>query len=194
MILRKMFKNRRRETINYENISNKEESSVSVPIRDIKQHLVSEFERTKQLELILESRNVRIEALEEIEIEYTGSLVLLDQYKERLDTQAETMTNLHSQIEKLKEARLQAVEKKNDALIAYNIHNEKLSEYKVRLEKNEQRFDSKLSDQVAKDVKEQMSIITSTIRRNIGNKVLNHKGNISKHKVIEIIDFEFNQQ
>lgn len=66
----------------------KEETQV-VPVRDIKQYLVDEYERCNKLELTIKQQEEIIEILQETKLKYDASLVTLEEYKNRIEKREE---------------------------------------------------------------------------------------------------------
>ena len=58
---------------------------VSVPVPDLKQYLVQEFEKARDRELIIEGLQQQLEAAEIVEQKYGAVLVTLEDYQRRLD-------------------------------------------------------------------------------------------------------------
>ena len=138
------------------------ENSLIVSVPDIKAYLVAEFERNNNLQLVVDGMKQKIEEAEEIKLKYEASLVTLDAYKRRVDSL---------------ESRL-ASEQRTTANARQDTANavDELNSYKIKLN-NAALTKEEIADEIAEETKQKIIA-----------KINNHKGNLSKKIVIEIIE------
>lgn len=144
------------------NLVVKENEIQAIKVRDLKEYLVKDFEEIKIKEQTIDKLESEIEELKKIEIKYNATLITLEEFNARVLREKDKNIRLEQKItEKNKEiARLN--EEKNNCLIREKIANDKIEDTK---------------NFVIPEFKEK-------IKKAIGNT----KGNLSKKKVIELID------
>lgn len=138
------------------------ENSLIVSVPDIKAYLIAEFERNNNLQLSVDGMKQKIEEAEEIKLKYEASLVTLDVYKRRVDS-------LESRLASEQRATANARQDTANAV-------DELNSYKIKLN-NAALTKEEIADEVAEETKQKIIA-----------KINNHKGNLSKKIVIEIIE------
>ena len=138
------------------------EKSLIVSVPDIKAYLIAEFERNNNLQLSVDGMKQKIEEAEEIKLKYEASLVTLDAYKRRVDS-------LESRLASEQRATANARQDTANAV-------DELNSYKIKLN-NAALTKEEIADEVAEETKQKIIA-----------KINNHKGNLSKKIVIEIIE------
>ena len=138
------------------------ENSLIVSVPDIKAYLVAEFERNNNLQLFIDGMKQKIEEAEEVKLKYDASLVTLDAYKRRVDSLESRLAS---------EQRVTANARQDTANAV-----DELNSYKIKLN-NAALTKEEIADEVAEETKQKIIA-----------KINNHKGNLSKKIVIEIIE------
>lgn len=160
MDIKKLFK--RKSDIELEVVEETEQ--LVVPVPDIKEYLVREYERATLMRLRIETLERDLEAANEIKAKYDAAMVTLDEYSRRLQ-QAEA--KIDSKTEDVKIAR-QETTRARDEMNTYKI---KLTE--AALTKEE------IKDEIVRETKEALVA-----------KIKNYKGHLSKDIVCKIIEEE----
>ena len=91
-----------------------------IEVRDIKQYLVEEYNRSRELERTNEYLKAQLKAADEGKLKYDASLVTLDEFKLRIDELERKLKSAEKEIAEVVEARMQAEEKANELLIILN--------------------------------------------------------------------------
>lgn len=104
-------------------VSEKREVPATIQVRDIKEYLVEEYERSRELLAQNDRLKERIAAAEEIKLKYDAALVTLDEYNVRLDDMSKRLGKADRDMDKLREERNQI----RDELNSYKIANQRLS-------------------------------------------------------------------
>ena len=68
-----------------EPIDERRQELATVQVRDIKQYLLDEYERSQQLYEQNKMLKKKLQEAEEVKVKYDATLVTLDEYKNRLD-------------------------------------------------------------------------------------------------------------
>ena len=144
------------------NLVVKENEIQAIKVRDLKEYLVKDFEEIKIKEQTIDKLESEIEELKKIEIKYNATLITLEEFNARVLREKDKNIRLEQKItEKNKEiARLN--EEKNNCLIREKIAIDKIENTK---------------DFIIPEFKEKLKKVID-----------NTKGNLSKKKVIELID------
>lgn len=137
------------------------DQNLIIPVPDIKQYLVQEYEKVRQLEVYTRELETQLEEAEILQHKYDAAMITLDEYKKRLDRYER---DIKSQQEKTAEAKKQADVIRND-----------LNSYKIKfnqaaLEKEE------IENEIIEETKEKILV-----------EIANFKGSLSKTKVIELV-------
>lgn len=133
-----------------------------IPVRDLKEYLVKDFEQIKENEEEISNLKERIDMLEEIEAKYKFTLITLEEFDSRVAREKEKAIKLEDKNNSLKEEIKKLEEQKNNCIIRERQALEKINNVK----------DTILAE-YKKDLKE---IINKT------------KGTLSKKKVCDIIE------
>lgn len=134
---------------------------VTVDVRDIKEYLVKEYDRAKTLVKTIEEKDERIEVLEEIELKYGAAMATLQEYSDRLDKNKEQLAK--------KEERIRDLKEENKTLKS------NINDYKIQLSRA-----SLTKDELKRDV-------FNETKSKIAAVFMEHKGNLSKSKALELI-------
>lgn len=140
---------------------------ISIP--DIKQYLVEEFNNTSQLQKEVYKLQDDLKKCAETEVKYQATLLTLDEYRNRVKEKEARIKKLDNDIEKLQEELKAEKELKNSKILEYKKLNEVYNKLNSKFEK-ESINKAKLM------VKEKIKEIQDL------------KGNISKQKIIDILN------
>ena len=150
---------------NYEIVEAEPKNEIAtIEVRDIKQYLADEYERSRDLQA--ENRMLRnqIERSEEVKLKYDASLVTLEEYKVRIDELEKQVKDERRKTEFEKEKYKAAVEETNTYKIIMS---------RTAREKNKIRAE-----------------VISEIKGEIVERIKAFKGNLSKAKAIELVETE----
>ena len=140
-------------------------NEILVPVPDIKDYLVKEYERVNALKL----ENERLEQLlaesEEIKLKYSAAMVTLKEYSDRLEQATRKMEDKNFRIEKSKEE----LRKANDAVNSYKI---KLNETAITKEE--------ITEEIIEEVKSEIIAMVNMFKGNLSKKTVCNL--ISKYK------------
>lgn len=142
-------------------IDTRRDELATVQVRDIKEYLIQEYERSKQLYLTNQELVEKLEAAEEIETKYDATLVTLQAYGDRLK---EHEITIKRKDEAINLAKAEAKELRSE-----------LNDYKIRFSK------------AALDKASIHQEVVNETKQRIIDAITDAKGNLSKSKVIEII-------
>ena len=92
----------------------------TVEVRDIKQYLVEEYERSRDLQCQIDILEAQLEAAEEVKQKYDATLVTLDAYKDRIDSQERAIDKAKEKADDFKEKMKRAQEEANNLKIKYH--------------------------------------------------------------------------
>ena len=150
---------------NYEIVETEPKNEIAtIEVRDIKQYLADEYERSRSLNMENERLRERIERSEEVKLKYDASLVTLEEYKVRIDELESQLSKERRKTEIEKERYKAAVEETNTYKIIMN---------RTATEKNKIRAE-----------------VIDEIKGEIVERIKNFKGNLSKAKAIELVEAE----
>lgn len=144
-----------------EPIDEHKQELATVQVRDIKQYLLDEYERSKQLYEQNQILKVKLQESEEVKVKYDATLVTLDEYKNRLDRYEKEFADYDKEFQKCR----QETENVRDELNNYKIKFQRASITKEELR--------------AKAIHD--------IKRDIVKAIMEHKGNLSKTKAVDIV-------
>lgn len=158
MNIKKLF-NRKRDN---ELVVVEEAGQVVVPVPDIKEYLVREYERAADMTLKIEGLEQELEAAKETKAKYNAAMVTLEEYSRRLK-QAENKIDIKTaEVDKARQEATRARDETN----AYKI---KITE--AALTKEE------IKDEIVRETKEGLAA-----------KIKSYKGHLSKEIVCKIIE------
>lgn len=92
----------------------------TVEVRDVKQYLVEEYERSRDLQCQIDVLEAQLEAAEEVKQKYDAALVTLDAYKERIDSRERALDKAKEKADEFKEKMKRAQEEANNLKIKYH--------------------------------------------------------------------------
>lgn len=92
----------------------------TVEVRDIKQYLVEEYERSRDLQSQIDILELQLEAAEEVRQKYDATLVTLDAYRERIDAQERAIDQAKAKANKYMEKMKQAKDEANTLKIKHH--------------------------------------------------------------------------
>mgnify|MGYP001624187084 CR=1 FL=1 len=95
----------------------KKQETQTIPIRDLKEYLVKDFQKIKEDETIISNLKDRIDELEKIEIQYNATLITLEEFDSRIDREKEKVIKLEDKILENKEKIKKIEEVKNNHII-----------------------------------------------------------------------------
>lgn len=155
-----------------------------VTVADIKQYLVDEFQNTNKQQKEIDELKDKIKKSLETELKYETTLVTLDEYKNRLEEREKRINKLEKDIQNLENKLRKENELKNDEILK----NRKVNNLYDELNKS---FDKKVKEKVSSkesEIRKEEYLKYKTNIKNIITTIENYKGNISKTKIIEIIN------
>lgn len=149
------------------------EYELSIPIRDLKEHMVHEFDRARSLVEENRMKDELIEQFREDELKHKASMVLVDEYRNRLDIQANEFESLKEKYDKQLELRRSVEEEKNTLIIRQDIMQGKLDNVDSHIESVSKDKVERFCEDLINEVKLSLSLV---------------KGNVSKSKFQEILN------
>lgn len=144
------------------NLVVKENEIQAIKVRDLKEYLVKDFEEIKIKEQTIDKLELEIEELKKIEIKYNATLITLEEFNARVLREKDKNVRLEQKITEKNKEIAQLNEEKNNCLIREKIAIDKIENTK---------------DFVIPEFKEKIKKVID-----------NTKGNLSKKKVIELIN------
>lgn len=133
----------------------------TVQVRDIKEYLLDEYERSQQLFEQNEQLKADLLKTEEIKIKYDATLITLDEYKTRLESYDKRFFEQEKKLNQAKEETKQIREQLND--------------YKIKFQR-------------ASITKEEIkSEIAEEVKNDIVDRIMKHKGSLSKKTAVDIV-------
>lgn len=162
-VFEKIFK-QKSETLSVEvvePIDERRQELATVQVKDIKEYLLEEYERSKGLVDQVEMLKRQLFESKETKIKYDATLVTLDEYKERLNSYEKKFSEY--------EMLLSEARDETDS-VRYE-----LNDYKIRFQRA-----SITKDEIKMEVIEE-------IKGKIIKAIMEHKGNLSKTKAVEIV-------
>lgn len=144
------------------NLVVKENEIQAIKVRDLKEYLVKDFEEIKIKEQTIDKLESEIDELKKIEIKYNATLITLEEFNARVLREKDKNIRLEQKITEKNKEIAQLNEEKNNCLIRERIAIDKIENTK---------------DFVIPEFKEKIKKVID-----------NTKGNLSKKKVIELID------
>lgn len=95
----------------------KKQEIQTIPVRDLKEYLVKDFQKIKEDEMIISNLKDRIDELEQIEIKYNATLITLEEFDSRIAREKEKVIKLEDKIFGYKEEIKKLEEEKNNCII-----------------------------------------------------------------------------
>ena len=139
----------------------KKQEMQTIPIRDLKEYLVEDFQKIKENEIIISNLKDRIDVLEKVELKYNATLITLEEFDSRIAREEEKVIKLEDKILTYKEEIKKLEEEKNNYII-----------------KERQALDK-------------LNVARKTIINEYQDKLINcinsEKGTLSKKRICEII-------
>ena len=139
----------------------KKQEMQTIPIRDLKEYLVKDFQKIKENEIIISNLKDRIDVLEKVELKYNATLVTVEKFDSRIAREEEKVIKLEDKILAYKEEIKKLEEEKNNYII-----------------KERQALDK-------------LNVARKTIINEYQDKLINcinsEKGTLSKKRICEII-------
>lgn len=119
----------------------KKQEIQTIPIRDLKEYLVKDFQKIKENEMIISNLKDRIDVLEKIELKYNATLITLEEFDSRIAREEENVIKLENKILGYKEEIKKLEEEKNNCIIKErqaldklnNVRKTIISEYQDKL-------------------------------------------------------------
>ena len=144
------------------NLVVKENEIQAIKVRDLKEYLVKDFGEIKIKEQTIDKLESEIDELKKIEIKYNATLITLEEFNARILREKDKNIRLEQKITEKNKEIAKLNEEKNSCLIREQIAIDKIENTK---------------DFVIPEFKEKIKKVID-----------NTKGNLSKKKVIELID------
>lgn len=139
----------------------KKQEIQTIPIRDLKEYLVKDFQKIKENEMIISNLKDRIDVLEKVELKYNATLITLEEFDSRIAREEENVIKLENKILGYKEEIKKLEEEKNNCIIKERQALDKLNNAK--------------------------KIIINEYQDKLINCINSEKGTLSKKKICEII-------
>lgn len=98
-------------------LSKKKQEIQTIPVRDLKEYLVKDFQKIKEDEMIISNLKDRIDELEQIEIKYNATLITLEEFDSRISREKEKVIKMEDKILGYKEEIKKLEEEKNNCII-----------------------------------------------------------------------------
>lgn len=158
------LKNYKRENLQIEivePVDERRQELATVQVKDIKEYLLEEYERSQQLYDQNQELRKKLLEVEEVKIKYDATLVTLDEYQERLKKYEKKCLDYENELQK----RRQETEEVRD----------ELNNYKIKFQRA-----SITKDEIKMEV-------VHEVKEKIINAITQNKGNLSKKKVVDII-------
>ena len=95
----------------------KKQEIQTIPVRDLKEYLVKDFQKIKEDEMIISNLKDKIDELEQIEIRYNATLITLEEFDSRISREKEKVIKLEDKIFGYKEEIKKLEEEKNNCII-----------------------------------------------------------------------------
>jgi len=137
------------------------QNELIIPVPDIKQYLVQEYEKVRQLETYTRELEAQLEEAEALQHKYDAAMVVLDEYKNRL-------TRVEADLRFQKE-RNKMIKEENNQI------RDDLNSYKLKFNQ---------AALVKEDIEKE---IVSETKAKLAAAVTEYKGNLSKTKIIQLI-------
>lgn len=144
------------------NLVVKENEIQAIKVRDLKEYLVKDFEEIKTKEQTIDKLESEIDELKKIEIKYNATLITLEEFNARVLREKDKNIRLEQKIIEKNKEIAQLNEEKNNCLIREKIAIDKIENTK--------------------------DFIIPEFKEKIKKVIDNTKGNLSKKKVIELIN------
>lgn len=144
------------------NLVVKENEIQAIKVRDLKEYLVKDFEEIKIKEQTIDKLESEIEELKKIEIKYNATLITLEEFNARVLREKDKNIRLEQKITEKNKEIAKLNEEKNNCLIREKIAIDKIENTK--------------------------DFIIPEFKEKIKKVIDNTKGNLSKKKVIELIN------
>lgn len=144
------------------NLVVKETEIQAIKVRDLKEYLVKDFEEIKIKEQTIDKLESEIDELKKIEIKYNATLITLEEFNARILREKDKNIRLEQKITEKNKEIAQLNEEKNNCLIREKIAIDKIENTK--------------------------DFIIPEFKEKIKKVIDNTKGNLSKKKVIELIN------
>lgn len=144
------------------NLVVKENEIHAIKVRDLKEYLVKDFEEIKIKEQTIDKLESEIDELKKIEIKYNATLITLEEFNARVLREKDKNVRLEQKITEKNKEIAQLNEEKNNCLIREKIAIDKIENTK--------------------------DFIIPEFKEKIKKVIDNTKGNLSKKKVIELIN------
>ena len=137
---------------------------IVVAVPDIKEHLVREYERVRELQKHITNLETQLDATREVKLKYDAALVTLDEYSKRFA---------------LYETKLKEEKQRSAGLIVQlSAKNDELNTYKIKL------HDAGITKEEIADK------IIADFQTDLISEIVNYKGHLSKNTVCRIIKGE----
>lgn len=144
------------------NLVVKENEIQAIKVRDLKEYLVKDFEEIKIKEQTIDKLESEIDELKKIEIKYNATLITLEEFNARILREKDKNIRLEQKITEKNKEIAKLNEEKNNCLIREKIANDKIEDTK--------------------------NFVIPEFKEKIKKAIDDTKGNLSKKKVIELID------
>lgn len=134
----------------------------SIPVRDLKEYLVRDFQQIQANEIEISNLNKQIERLEKIEIEYKATLITLEEFDSRIEREKKKNEELYERNIELKQTIKELNEKINDCAI-----------------REKQAIDK---------INNCQDVVLKEYKKALFKEIKNIKGNLTKKMIYDIID------
>lgn len=156
----------------------KAKSMEEVKVPDLKQYLVDGYNEIRQVKKEKIELENKLEEQKQIEHLYNGTLVTLSEFKTRDEENKKEIEHLKQIIDNKKDEIYKLEEKINN----YRINEKKIEEHKEELKRIENGIHEEIDSRTKENIKQYKGELCKIIKR--------AKGNLSKEKIIKIIEEE----
>lgn len=139
-----------------------QENQITIPVREIQSYLVDEYEKARELNLLLNAQEEKLEKCKDTELKYKAAMVTLDEFDRRIKVREADIEMLRRKLQE-KENRIENI---SDDL---NGHKIKINQLTIAREQ--------MADQINAEAMTKMIGAISQL-----------KGGITKKQIIELLE------
>ena len=156
-----------------------EKQELTIPVRDLKTHMVNEFNRARSLIEEIKVKDEVINQFEEDELKHNATMVLVDEYRNRLDYQDNEIELLKQKLDEQTEIRRSIEEENNTLIIQKSIMQSRVDDVDSHIESVSKEKINQFCVDLLNDVELSLSLV---------------KGNVSKTKFYDILNYSIKKE
>lgn len=169
-------------------VEQKTNEVATIEVRDLKSYLVTEFEERKTLEEVIQSKDNLIEDLRNYKHLHDAALVMIDEYKSRLDSKDEKIKELHISNHEVRAQVDDVIEQRNTLTIQLNNLTRANNDISKQYYDLSESIDEQIEKRYLIEIDSEISRIVDQIENIMTNRVNWHKGHLTKVKMHEYIN------